>query len=222
MKTVAVILARGGSKGIPGKNIMKLRGKPMLAYTIEAAIMSNVDETWVSTDDEEIAMVAEAWGAMVLMRPPKLAKDTSTSESALLHFAENIDFDKLVFIQPTSPLLRSKDINEGLRVLKDAKLDSIFSGTKMHWPAQWEISEDGWAPDGWTLDNRPRRQDVIVSLSCQENGAFYITSKELLLKNKVRVSGKVGVYEMYPSESFQVDVPDDLIIIEALLARRDK
>ena len=156
------------------------------------------------------------------MRPDELATDTASSEGALLHFAENVDFDRLVFVQPTSPLLTSGHINDGLDTMKRENLDSIFSSVKHHWIPPWRLESKSWMPArSWDINNRPRRQDFLI-LTHLENGAFYITSRELLLKNKIRVSGKVGIYEMYPSESFQVDTYDDLIIIKALIGSRKK
>ena len=109
MKILSVILARGGSKGIPSKNIVDLNGKPLISYTIEASLQSNVDETWVSTDSSEIASVSSDYGANVIDRPSEISTDTSQSEEALLHFTYNHDFDIMVFIQPTSPLLKSRE-----------------------------------------------------------------------------------------------------------------
>ena len=99
MKVVSVILARGGSKGIPRKNIINLDGHPLIWYTINASQKSEVHETWVSTDCEKIAKVSSKLGANILMRPPNISEDTSSSEEALLDFANNVDFDILVFIQ---------------------------------------------------------------------------------------------------------------------------
>ena len=93
MKIVSVILARGGSKGIKKKNIIEIKNKPLIAFSIEASNNSLVDETWVSTDNEEIAYVSGKYGANILNRPKELATDTSKSEDALVHFANNVDFD---------------------------------------------------------------------------------------------------------------------------------
>ena len=109
MKIVSVILARGGSKGIPQKNIVNLNGKPLIQYSIDASNNSNVEETWVSTDCSKIKKISLTLGANVLDRPTHLATDISSSDSALLHFAENVDFEILVFIQPTSPLIKAND-----------------------------------------------------------------------------------------------------------------
>jgi CMP-N-acetylneuraminic acid synthetase len=222
MKTVAVILARGNSKGMPGKNLIQLNKRPMLTYTIEAAVMADgIDETWVSTDSKRIAAVAEEWGAKVLMRPDEYSTDEATSESALLHFAENVEFDQMVFIQPTSPLLTSQHIECGLRMMSVGMYHSVFSASMEHWLPRWERDSGVWDqayPSGWDYDARPRRQDVKPRWI--ENGAFYITTKKSLLESGRRYSGVIGIYQMPTSESFQVDDYEDLKIVEALMARR--
>jgi N-acylneuraminate cytidylyltransferase len=209
---VSVILARGGSKGIPRKNIVDLNGKPLLAYTIKASLESEVDETWVSTDDDEIAQIAALHGARVLRRPDSISDDKSSSESALLHFAENIDFDNVVFIQPTSPLLRPHYINEGLALM--GEFDSVFSAYAQHWVPRWTKTLPT-EPIGWQPDARPRRQDADEVYV--ENGSFYITTKDCLLKSELRFSGKIGVVEMPLGESYQVDTYDDLEFVKRLL-----
>ena len=119
MKKCVVILARGGSKEIPSKNIIDVNGKPLLYYTISASQQSDVDATWVSTDCPKIKKIAENFNANVIDRPTNISGDYSQSEEALLHFAKNINFDILVFIQPTSPLLKAADINKGIKLLED-------------------------------------------------------------------------------------------------------
>jgi N-acylneuraminate cytidylyltransferase len=212
MKIVAVILARGGSKGIPKKNIIPLNGKPLISYTIEAANHSIVNETWVSTDCEEIKKVSWEFGASVLNRPDSISGDKSKSEEALLDFANKVDFDFMVFIQPTSPMLTSDDINAGLRQMVDNNCDSLFSAYKEHWIPRWSI--DG-GPHQWDINNRPMRQDV--SEKYVENGAFYITTKKSLLKSGLRYSGNIGVYEMPMLRSFQIDTVEDLELIEKMM-----
>ena len=101
MKTVALILARGGSKGIPNKNIINLKNKPLISYVINAANKSHCDETWVSTDSNEIKKIAQSYGANVIDRPKELSEDYSKSEEALVHFSNNIEYDILIIIQTT-------------------------------------------------------------------------------------------------------------------------
>ena len=213
MKIVSLILARGGSKGIPDKNIVDLNGLPLLSYTIKASQESVVEETWVSTDCNSIKNIAESLGANIIDRPTELAQDNSQSEDALLHFAERTDFDILVFIQPTSPLLQSKYINKGIELLlNDNQFDSVCTVYKEHWLPRWDQSGN---PIDWNVNKRPRRQDK--SELYVENGAFYITTKKNLLKSKLRYNGKIGFIEMKFSESFQVDTIDDLELIKKVI-----
>ena len=210
MKTVAVILARGGSKGIPNKNFKNLNGRPLIYYAIKEAFESKVDEVWVSTDCPTIKWISEHLYARVLDRPEELATDESSSESALLHFSKSVDFDRMVFIQPTSPLLKAKYINQGLSMMDE--YDSVFSVCREHFLPRWSLEVE---PLNFDNDDRVRRQDREDTYI--ENGAFYITTKELLEKNKVRVSGNKGVVEMSPFESFQIDTMEDFNFIERLM-----
>ena len=211
MKRVAFIPARGGSKGIKNKNVCMVNGEPLLFYAITAAKYSNVDEVWVSTDSSSIKSVAKSLGAKVIDRPSEISNDKSPSEEALIHFAENVDFDVVVFMQATSPLMQPDHINDGLEMMKE--YDSVFSAYKEHWLPRWTLSVTPY--NFPSLGKRGMRQDykdVWV-----ENGAFYITSKDQLLESKNRVSGNIGVYEMKPQESVQIDNPSDIDFVEKLL-----
>ena len=210
MKVISVIPARGGSKGIPLKNIVSLNGEPLISYSIKASLQSNVDETWVSTDSKKIAIISEGYGAKIIFRPSNISTDTSQSDKALLHVARNSEFDVMVFIQPTSPLIKSADINKGLEMMD--KHDSVFSVTKEHWIPRWTMDVE---PHEWEIDNRPMRQDKPETYI--ENGAFYITKRKNLLESELRYSGKIGVVEMPLSRSFQIDTLEDLELVEKLL-----
>lgn len=210
MKVVSVIPARGGSKGIPLKNLVDIKGKPLIWYSINASLNSDVDETWVSTDSKRIGTVVEGYGAKTIIRPDKISTDTSQSEETLLHFTENVDFDVMVFIQPTSPLIKSTDINKGLEMMNE--YDSVFSVTKEHWIPRWTMDVN---PFEWEINNRPMRQDKPETYI--ENGAFYITKRGKLLESKLRYSGKIGIVKMPLSRSFQIDTLEDLELVEKLL-----
>lgn len=210
MKVVSVILARGGSKGIPHKNIIDVNGKPLLHYTATASKNSNTDETWVSTDCTKIKDVALDLGCRVIDRPTDISGDNSKSDEALVHFAMNVDFDILVFIQPTSPLLQANDINRGLN--KMYGYDSVFSVTEEHWVPRWDKNNK---PIDWNINNRPMRQHVEETYV--ENGAFYITTKDQLLESKLRYGGDIGTVKMPLYRSFQVDTHDDLKLVSKLL-----
>ena len=119
MKIVSLIPARKGSKGITNKNLIDLCGKPLIYYSIQASKTSLVEETWVSSDSDEILDISKNLGVKTLKRPSEFSGDNATSESALMHFAEKIDFDILVFIQCTVPLIESEDINQGIKKIKN-------------------------------------------------------------------------------------------------------
>ncbi len=209
-KIVSLITARGGSKGIPKKNIININGHPLISYTIKKSQESKVHETWVSTEDNKIKEISKNYGAKVIDRPHKFSNDIIMPDAALVHFAKNYEFDILVFIQPTSPLLDSKYIDKGLNMLK--KYDSVFSAYKEHWQPRWTKDSQ---PYEWNINKRPRRQDKQELFV--ENGAFYITTKENLLESKLRYSKNIGIVEMPYYESFQIDTKDDLKLIKKLL-----
>ena len=220
MKVKSLILARGGSKSIPKKNIIDLNSKPLLWYTANASLNSAVDDTWVSTDCAEIKSVALEIGCKVIDRPEEISGDNSKSDEALVHFSESVDFDVLVFIQPTSPLLQAEDIDKGLGMMSDH--DSVFSACKEHWIPRWHLpsrSMNGHLfpgrPDGWDINNRPMRQDMEEKYI--ENGAFYITTRNQLESSGLRYGGKIGVAEMPLHRSFQIDTHEDLKLFEKLL-----
>ena len=213
MKTIAVILARGGSKGIPKKNIQMLDGLPLVTHSINCAKWTeDIDDVWVSTDSSYIKTIALSAGAKVLDRPETISGDKASSESALLHFLDNVEFDRLVFLQPTSPLLKPAFITEGIKKMEKNNYDSVFSAYKEHWFPRWSSEIQ---PLNFDNDRRPRRQDRRETYV--ENGAFYITTRKALMESKIRVSGNIGVVEMSPYESFQIDTWEDLKFIGSIL-----
>ena len=149
MKIVSLIPARGGSKEIPDKNIVNLNGKPLIYYTIQASKNSSIDETWVSTNSSKISVISEGYGANIIKRPHDISKDDSKSEEALIHFAERVDFDIIVFIQATSPLLTSKYINLGLDMMKkyDSASESHYIYKKNFFSSQVPPGLPGVEPD---------------------------------------------------------------------------
>lgn len=213
MKKIAVILARGGSKGIPNKNLINLDGKPLIYYTINAAQSSNFDEVWVNTDSEEIMKYSESLGTKIFERPLHLATDLASSDETLVNFCENVVADIVAMIQPTSPLLKGDDLDKGLEMMND--YDSIFSGHYEHWIPKWNRLSGKLIEKGWQKEFRNRRQDISAEIV--ENGAFYMSHRKFILMNKLRYFGKIGFFEMPYVRSFQVDDLSDLFIIESLI-----
>lgn len=207
----SLILARGGSKGIPNKNITDINGKPLISYCINTIQKSLAPSVYVSSDSNNILEIAKKYGANCIKRPACISEDYSKSEEALIHFAESVYFDILVFIQPTSPLLIPEDINEGLKILNSG-YDSVFSAYKEHWIPRWNTDI---TPSDWDITNRPMRQQIPEKYV--ENGAIYITTQKALLKSKLRYSGKIGILEMPFKRSFQIDTIEDLNFIRKIL-----
>ena len=207
MKIVSLIPARGGSKGIPNKNLIKILGKPLIQYALEASLRSKVNETWVSSDSKQILNFSNKLGAKIIKRPKKISSDNASSEQALLHFSEIIDYDIIVFIQCTSPLINFKDIDKGINKMK--KFDSIVSVS--------ETSQFFWNSDGplYDLNNRNRRQ--VDKKRFLETGGIFITTRENLLKTKNRLSGKIGYLHIPKIRSFDIDNYDDLEIVKLII-----
>lgn len=207
-----VILARAGSKTIKNKNIYPLNGKPLIYYSIIESLKSKyIDETYVSTDGKEIANCARKYGAKIFNRNPINASSVSSSEDAILEFASEIDFDILVFVQCTSPMIKYQYIDKGIEMVKGGNYDSTFSCLKKHFIPEYTKNLEPLNFKG----NYPRRQDreeILVDI-----GAFYVIKRETLLENKFRLGGKIGTVELPLSESFQVDDMEDLKLIEKLM-----
>lgn len=228
---IAFIPVRGGSKSIPLKNIKNLGGKPLVYWTIKAACNCQyIDKVFVSTDSSAIRDVVEdiknnfgmtnCEKIQVVGRTPESASDNATTEYAMLEFARLYDFDNIVLIQATSPLLRSKDLNGGFELFYTPETDSVLSVVKQY-RFLWEFVKDGNVRAiNYDIYARPRRQDFSGYI--MENGAFYITSKKNLLGSKNRVSGNIKAYIMPEETSVEIDEPSDFIILENLMKMREK
>ena len=222
---VVIIPARGGSKGIPQKNIVKIAGKPLIAWSIEQSRNSRlVDLTFVSTENDKIAEVARKFGAEVVNRPYELAADASPSEDAILHaidFIETkkkINIDNIIFLQATSPLREAGDIDNAIKIFCQEKANSLFSCTKLEDYFIWEKKGDNYKSVNYDYTNRRRRQDI--SAQYLENGSIYIFKPEVIKVKHNRLGGKIAIYEMDAWKSFQIDDIEDLGICEYYIKKR--
>lgn len=221
-RVVALIPARGGSKGIPLKNIKLLGGRPLIHWTLEAACLSEtIHKVFVATDDERIATVVAEFDhpkVRVVSRSPETATDTASTESVVLEFARDHEFDHLVLIQATSPLLQASDLDGGLRRYFESQADSMLSVVRQK-RFLWETDAAGVArPLNYEPARRPRRQDFDGFLV--ENGAFYVTGRETLLASGCRLSGKILCHEMAEETYVELDEPSDWDAVGATLVQR--
>ena len=219
---VAIILARGGSKGIPGKNIIDFCGNPLIVWTIEQLQQAmGIDSIWVSSDSEEILSISQACGAEVIHRPAEISGDSATSESGWLHALEIIEnkvgrIDIVLAPQVTSPLREASDIERGLRDFQEQKCDSMFSCSVAEDLFFWEKTQDGVLKSmNYDYRNRKYRQDVPRQYI--ENGSFYLFKPEVLRKYNNRFGGRIGMTQMEFWKMFEIDSMEDLKMCEALM-----
>ena len=213
----AIIPARGGSKSIRKKNLVNVCGKPLVEWTIEQALSSElVDRVIVSSDCHEIGAVSQAVGAEWIMRSDETASDTATSESALIEVLDNLDEqpELVVFLQPTSPIRQPDDIDNCIRTMWNETADSCFSARYVE-GYTWTLGET-LTPNYW--DRRRRQTQSVARL--EENGSIYVFKPDVLRTQNKRLGGKITFCEMHPLDSFQVDVPKDLELISDLMQLR--
>ncbi len=219
---VAIILARGGSKGIPGKNIIDFCGKPLIVWTIEQLQKTRgINSIWVSSDSEEILSIGRNCGVEIICRPDDISSDSATSESAWLHALEYIEekvgcIDLVIAPQVTSPLREPEDIERGIRNFKKQKCDSMFSCSAVEGLFFWKKMPDGKLRSvNYDYRNRKRRQDI--SKQYIENGSFYLFKPEVLRKFKNRFGDKIGVTQMEFWKMFEIDEPSDIKLCEVIM-----
>ncbi|XP_024143980.1 N-acylneuraminate cytidylyltransferase A isoform X2 [Oryzias melastigma] len=218
---VALILARGGSKGIPLKNIKKLAGVPLIGWVLRAAIDSGLfDSVWVSTDHAEIEKIAKSFGAEVHIRSPEVSKDSSTSLETIQEFVElNPGVDVVCNIQATSPCLHPFHLRDALKFITEDRYDSVFSVVRRH-QFRWKEVKQGSCEETKPLNldpkKRPRRQDWDGELC--ENGSFYFATTSLIREGQLQ-GGKMAYYEMQPQYSVDIDIDIDWPVAEQRVLR---
>jgi CMP-N-acetylneuraminic acid synthetase len=221
LRSAGIIPARGGSKGVPRKNIQLLAGKPLIAWTIEAALASTIIErVIVSTEDAEIAGVAQQFGAEVIWRPDEIATDTASSESALLHVLEELQTkekyepDLVVFLQCTSPLTLPEDIDQTVSTLLHENADSALTVTEFH-GFLWQQGTKGAVALNHDMKTRPLRQEREAQFL--ETGSVYVMRTEGFRRARHRFFGKVALHVMPLERCWEIDDAIDFRIAEVLL-----
>lgn len=220
---VAIIPARGGSKGIPLKNLQKVAGRSLLARAIDAArAAQHIDTVLVSTDHEGIAQEAQRAGARVIHRPDEISGDTASSESALLHALEEIGATDgiTVFLQCTSPFIDPASLDSAISRVQDDRADVVFSATQDH-SFLWRLDESDHAEAvGHDAAHRPRRQDRAPHYN--ETGAFYVMRTEGFRSARHRFFGRIEIEEVPLEQAREIDSMSDLTLVRAIAANHEE
>ena len=220
--TVAIILARGGSKGVPRKNLIDFCRKPLIAWTLEQCLAAKgIDSVWVSSDSDEILDVGSTYGAHLIHRPEELSDDVATSESGWLHALEVIEKQKgevnlVLAPQVTSPLREPADIERGLALFNTGQYDSLFSCSIAEDLYFWRKAQDGTL-ESMNYDWRNRKRRQAHAPQYIENGSFYLFTPDVLRRFNNRFGERIGMVEMEFWKTFEIDSQETLRLCAALM-----
>lgn len=224
---IAIIPARGGSKGLPGKNIKNLCGKPLIAYTIEAAVKSEeIDRVVVTTDSKEIAKTAKQYNAEVpFLRPDYLAEDNASAIDVYIHAVEYMmdrygcNMQKFVVLLPTAPLRDEKEIDNAVRMFREKKATTLISVMEAETPISWyyHMREDGSIKNAGydkenSMSNRQKNEKYYIP-----NGAIYILDYILLKNQRTYYAEDTLGYIMNRRKSVDIDTIEDFEYVEYLM-----
>lgn len=228
---IAIIPARGGSKGLPGKNIKELNGKPLIAYAIEAALKSKyIDKVIVTTDAEDIAEVARKYGADVpFKRPDELSSDTASAIDVYLHATEfvmkqdKMSIDKFMVLLPTAPMRTYEHINKAVEFFKEKRATTLISVKEAETPVTWYMNKDlgdRIANAGFGIGNAVTNRQVNSKYYIP-NGAIYILDYNLLKNNRTYYCDNTVGFEMSSEDSVDIDTLTEFKFAEMLIKERD-
>ncbi len=227
MKILSIIPARGGSKGIKLKNLVKLNKIPLITYTVKASLNSKkISRTVVSTDHQNIEKVAKKNGAEVIQRPKKLATSKVSLEPVIQHVLDELESqdgyvpDIIVILQNTSPFRNSKHLDEAISQFIAGDFDSLISGFSADYFSWKKIDDNSIMPLDFDPKQRPNRQQKHRQFF--ENGAIFISKYSSFKNSKCRVSGKIGFYEMPMYLSYDINEKEDLEIMNNILRKFGK
>ena len=214
---ICIIPARGGSRGIPQKNLITFCGKPLLQWSIEQACASNyIKKVYVSSDDRQILQLSARAGAGQILRPKKFASSVSSSEEALLHAMDIIEeagegkIDIVVFLQATSPVRESSDIDSALRLFMRKRADSLFSAAVLRDYCIWRNDNGRMKSITFDYTHRGRRQERPCFYL--ENGSLYIFKPRIIKRYHNRLGGRITIYPMPLWKSHEIDTVEDIEI----------
>ncbi len=223
---LAIIPARGGSKRLPRKNVLDLNGKPLIAYSIEAALdCKYLDKVIVSSDDDEIINISKKFGAEVVKRPNELSNDTATTFDAVKHTIDNVEdnYDYIVLLQPTSPLRDKKHINESIELLETKGADAVVSVCEMDHSPFWSntLQADG-SMENFLRDEVLNKRSQDLKTYYKLNGAIYICSSDKLLEEESFFLKKnIFAYVMDRESSIDIDEEIDFKMVECYIKMKN-
>ncbi len=214
MKVASIILARGGSKGVPNKNKRDFCGKPLISWTIEQCIDGGIDKDniFVSSDSHDILEIGHEYGVGSILRTPEVSGDGATSELSWIYSINYLrklgfNYDWIFAPQVTSPMREPSDIKNGLLMAESGEYDSLFAATKTDQCSLWKKGKKGLESIGYDYKKRKRRQDNEIQYI--ENGSFYMFKPDSIKKFNNRMYGNIGIVEMDQWKSFEIDSIDD-------------
>lgn len=227
---IAIIPARGGTKGLPGKNVKELDGIPLIAHTIKAAIgASCVDRVIVTTDDRGIAGIAEQYGAEVpFLRPEALATDTASAVDVYIHAVnflverDGADLKKFMVLLPTVPFRNSRHIDEAFELFSQSDCETLISVRRADVPPSWylKVGENGYLHScGFGMESGVLRNRQDDGGYCIPNGAIYILDFDILVKERTYYTDKTVAYVMRESDSVDIDTYDDFCYAEYIRSK---
>jgi len=220
-EVVAVIPARGGSKGIPRKNLLDTCGIPLLAWSIlQAKEAELIDSIWVSSDSQEILSVAKEYGANVINRPADLSGDEASSESAWLHGLDQLDsygkeVELVVGMQATSPVREPVDLDRGIEKVRREGLDSLLSVVEAREYFLWRTGDAG--PESVSYDYQARKRRQLNQPHYLENGSFYVFRPETIRRFNNRLGGRIGIHVMESHKGVEIDSLAEAKLAEVIM-----
>jgi len=224
MRVSAIVIARGGSKGIPNKNIMDFCGQPLVSWSIKQALAaSNVNDVWISSDSREILSIGEKYGARSIVRPDEISGDSASSESAWLHAMDVIEaeggelIDYVLVPQVTSPLREPGDFTKAIDLMVEEQADSLLSVAEVEDFFIWKRNATGEI-ESVNYDYRDRKPRQQIENRYLENGSFYLFKPAFIRQTQNRLGGKIGIFVMERYKMFQIDALDDIELCSVMMS----
>ncbi len=214
---MAIILARGGSKGIPNKNILDFCGIPLVAWSvIQAKLTKEIDEVYISSDSNKILEIGLQYGAKIIKRPDNISGDLAKSEEAVVHALSTLqeEYSCVIMLEPTAPLRRINDLSNAIKIFKDSNYDSAFSSAELQDFLIWKHENKKLKSINYDYNKQEPRQ--LRDKEYVENGAIYMFKPEIIIEKSNRFGGNIGMIPNAFWQSFEIDEKEDWEFVELI------